>query len=130
VPPAPCLGQKDAVALRAQQGVAAVGVALAVKLKPTWDPEKDPVDRAGAKRPRNAAGSVGDTSEPLPRRWRGPIASQRILKLTLAGTLTGPPKVKLSSTHTSLACRVARRPSWLTVKASPGSSTAHKRPEG
>jgi hypothetical protein len=58
---------------------------LPVKLKPTSDPEKVPVDRAVAKRPRKAAGSVGGTAEPWPRRSRGPVASHRTLKLTLAG---------------------------------------------
>ena len=73
---------------------------------------------------------MGGTAEPLPRRTAGPVASQRILKLTLAGTLTGPKNRKLSSTHTSLASRVARRPPWLTLKAWPGSSTTQNGPEG
>jgi hypothetical protein len=88
------------------------------------------VDRAVAKRPRNAAGSVAGTARPLPRRSRLPVASHRILKLTEAGTVSGPPNWKLSSTHTSRASRVARRPSSLTLKASPGSSTTQNRPEG
>ena len=106
------------------------GSPLRVSLKPPSDPENDPVDRAVAKWPRNAAGSVGGTVEPLPRRSRGPVASHRTLKLTLAEMGVGPPNWKLSSTQTSLASRVARRPSWLTLKASPGNSTAQNRPEG
>jgi hypothetical protein len=63
--------------------------------------EERPVDRAVAKRPRNAAGPVGGTVEPLPRRSRQWVAAPRILKLTEAEMLVGPPNVKLSSTHTS-----------------------------
>jgi hypothetical protein len=44
--------------------------------------------------------------------------------------LAGPPNWKLSSTHTFSASSVARRPSWLTLKASSGSSTTQNRPEG
>jgi hypothetical protein len=101
-----------------------------LKLKPTSNPENDPVDRAAAKRPRNAAGSVGGTSPPRPRRSGLPVACHRTLKLTEAGTLVGPPNWKLSSTHTFSASSVARRPSWLTLKASSGSSTTQNRPEG
>ena len=73
---------------------------------------------------------MGGTAEPLPRRTAGPVASQRILKLTLAGTLTGPKNRKLSSTHTSWLPGSPAAPQWLTLKAWPGSSTTQNGPEG
>ena len=73
---------------------------------------------------------VGGTSSPRPRRTAGPVASQRTLRLTVAATLLGPRNWKLLTRHTSVASRVALRPSWLTRKALSGSSTTQNRPDG
>jgi len=68
-----------------------LGVGLDRKLKPSVDPENEPVDRAGAKDPRKAARSVGGTCRPMPRGWGSPVASQVMSRSTVAGTARGPP---------------------------------------
>jgi hypothetical protein len=100
------------------------------KLNPSWDPSKDPVERARASLPRKAASSSVGTEVPLPRGSAGPVACHVTWRLTIAGTELVPPNWKLSRTARSRTLRVARRASASPQRSSRRSWITQNRPDG